>query len=57
MLSAWVTCLIFQVQIWRPGNLNASFDILVGPESKDAFLGELDDRWIIFDIKIEDLQE
>jgi len=46
-----------EIQIWRPGHLNSSFDILVGPESKELFLRDLDQRHIGYEIKIENIQD
>jgi hypothetical protein len=46
-----------EVQIWRPGHINVSFDILVSPASKEAFLKELDDRQIRYELKTENIQE
>jgi len=45
------------VQVWRLGNLNISFDILVSPDSKEAFLNELDERQIDYEIKVQNLQD
>jgi len=46
-----------EVQIWRASRLTKSFDILVSPQSKAAFLKELDNRQIRYELKNENIQK